>query len=336
MSNKNQSSSKNARKIQLKDANRVVVLNQLVDGVVKSKQQSLLVIQYQCQGESCSGVLHVSRLAAYNRTDRDVLFGKIQVGDKLPGLKVVGVVPPAGDRHFTSVTLSALEPLKDAQEEQRKARQAARQAREAEKKAVAQSLNGSVVSATVKQLAFSMKDGAPTDHVFGAFVETEKAGHRISGLLHVSRMHGGNGAKVDRLAGALETREPFKLVLSITETGQVSFSELDVKDAELKAAQAAEAARKATEAEKALTVIREAIASGTAENSPFLAKVTVNLLEQNGGVEAEFCGLRVLVSSEDLAIRACDMKGKGHTIKLVALEEKGGVISARRYIKTQK
>lgn len=327
------SGSKNSRSKGSKqqDSNCVVTLGLKVDGVVKSKGPQAAVISYQVTNHTCSGVLHVGQMPSFVRAERDAFFAALQVGQKVPGLEVVGVEAPSSGRQFTSVRLSALQPLKTAQEEARKAIEAARVARQEEKQALTVGLNGKVVVATVKQMAQSKAVASEPSSFFGAFMETRVGEHKISGLLHVRAMRSDSGDKIERLATAAASQAEFELVLIVNDDGRISFSEVEVKAAKQRAAEAEVAARRATERSTALTKIREGLASGTSE--PFNATVSVNRLPQGDGIDAVYCGLTVKVSSDDLALRPENLRGKGHTVKLVALSEQDGVVTAKRFLK---
>ncbi len=317
------------------DANVNVTLGLMVDAIVEKKGEQSVVLSYQVNGVTCSGVLHVSQFGSFERQKRDQLFAAVQEKQELKGLQVIEVVPPSGDRRFTSVRLSALKPLKANVEEQRKASEASRIARQVERKGIVESAKGTVVQCKVKELGIAPAKEGKEEHCYGAFLFADLNGHRISGLLHVSRMLNSSDDKVTRLQEAKAAGDKLEVVLNVGNDGRIFFSETQVKAAKQKADKAEAEARKAVELGQKVQLVRQWLADGIAEQNPFLAKVTVNRLPENQGIEADFGGLLVKVSSEDLQIPAQNLKGRNHTVKLVALSEENGVITAKRFLKTK-
>lgn len=311
------------------DANAVVTVGLIVDATVVKKGEQSVVLNYAVNGNQCSGVLHVSQFGSTERQKRDQLFSSVQEGQELKNLQVIEVVSPSGDRRFTSVRLSALAPLKASAEEQRKSAEATRLARQVDRKTTIDSLNGKVVTAKVKDLGIAPAKDGKEEHCYGAFLVTDVRGHRISGLLHVSRMLNSDD-KVTRLKDAKTAGEELEVVLKVGDDGRIAFSESEVKGAKQKAEQAAAQERKAAERELKLQELRQQLSDGTASQSPFHAKVTVNRLPEGLGLEADYCGLVVKVSNEDLQLLPQDLKGRNHTLKLIALSEENGVITAKR------
>lgn len=332
MSKKNQ----NRAPKKVNDANAVVSLGLNVNGVIAKKNDQSVVVNYVVDGVTCSGVLHVSQFGSTERPKRDQLFAAVQEKQELKGLQVIEVVKPSGDRRFTSVRLSALVPLKANAEEQRKASEAARQARQTERDATIASLKGKIVSAKVKDLGNKPATAEKEAHCYGAFLTFDVGSHRISGLLHVSRMLNGSDDKEERLKDAKATGASIEVVLHRDDRNRIYFSETDVKATRLKEEKVAQDAQKAAEQEFLLKQLRESLADGSAAEKPFNCKVTVNRLPEGQGIEADYCGLLVKVSSEDLAILPQNLKGRNHTVKLVALSEENGVVTAKRFIKVKK
>ncbi len=314
----------------IKDNNSAVVSGSIINGAeVTEKRQQAVVMKYELNGNTCTGVMHVSQFPSTERHVRDRMFAEVTVGAKFDGLEAaVEPADKAKGRRFTSVRLSGRAPME-------KAAQARRQEREDQRKAFDELVNrtsGKVVTATVKKLAFAKdkESGQETDHCFGAFLNCQVEGVEISGLLHTSRMTGKNRA--EQLVERYQDGTTFEVVLSKTDKG-VSFSEVDVQAAREAAAAAERDQRQAGERENFLSLISEALTAGTAEKMPFPARVTENRLDCNGGVSCVACGVRVEVSSEDLEIPAQNMRGIGHQVKLFAVGIEDGVISAKRYIK---
>lgn len=331
MSKKNQN--RGLKKVN--DANAVVTLGLIVDAIIVKKGEQSVVLNYNVNGVTCSGVLHVSQFGSTERPKRDQLFAAVQEQQELKGLQVIEVIRPSGDRRFTSVRLSALAPLKASAEEQRKSHEAARQARQAARKAMIESLNGTVVNAKVKDLGIAPAKEGKEEHCYGAFLVTDAGGHRISGLLHLSNMTNGSDDKVTRLKEAKTAGDVLEVVLNAGNDGRIRFSETEVKALKQRIERQAAREREAAAQAQKLQALRQSLADGSAAQSPFLAKVTVNRLPEGQGIEAEYCGLVVKVSSEDLAIPPQNLKGRNHTVKLIALSEENGVIKAKRFQKTK-
>lgn len=317
-----------------KDNNSSVTNGSVINGAsVTQKLQQAVVLSYKFDNKDCTGVMHVSQFPSTDRAQRDKMFADCEVGTTYDGLEAsVEVADKSKGRRFTSVRLSGRAVLEKAEKSKREAVQAERQARESAVASAIESINGKVVKATVKKLAFS-KDPATkteTDHCFGAFLKTQVGDVEVSGLLHTSRMTG--KSRIDRLVAAYEASSELEVAVAVTEKG-VAFSEEGVSEAKQRAAEAVRNARLANEAEGFLSCVREALAAGTADKLMFPAKVTENRLDNNGGVIAVACGVRVEVSSDDLAIPAANLRGTGHQLKLVPVSEKDGVVTAKRVVK---
>lgn len=319
------------------DKNSVVTTGAIINGAeVTEKRQQAVVLKYNFGANACTGVMHVSQFPSLERSVRDQMFAEVVVGAKFDGLEAAVEAPnKAEGRRFTSVRLSGRAPLQRAADQKREAQQAERKQRESAQAEALESVDGKVVSATLKKLAFAKhpETKQETDHCFGAFLVTNVNGVEVSGLLHTSRMVG--KGRIDRLiAAAQEEGTVFEVVASKTEKG-ISFSEEGVKAAKEQAVAAEREQRQSGERENFLVCIREALAAGTAEKMHFPAKVTANRLDSSGGVSCEACGVRVEVSSADLAIPASNMRGIGHQVKLVAIAEQDGVITAKRFVKSK-
>lgn len=332
MSNSN-STSKGTKSMQ--DQNSVVENGAIVNGAqVTEKRQQAVVLKYSFAGKDCTGVMHVSQFPSLDRASRDKMFAEATIGSIYDGL--VAEVEPADKskgRRFTSVRLSGRSPLEKAAESKRDAARAERQARETALSDAIKAVDGMVVMATVKKLAFAKdpQTKQESDHCFGAFLKTEVGGVEVSGLLHNSRMLGKN--RIERLLASYEDGSAIEVVASVTDKG-VSFSEEGVKAAKDKAIADERAAKQASEAENFRTIVREALTAGTAEKLAFPAKVTVNRLDAGDGVSCTACGCKVEVSSEDLAIPAKNMRGIGHQLKLVPVSvSEDGTVHAKRYVK---
>jgi hypothetical protein len=301
---------------------------------VTQKLPQAVVLAYEVNGKSCSGVMHVSQFPSLDRQTRDKIFTTTEVGSEFNDL--IAEVEPADKtkgRHFTSVRLSARAALVQAAEQQRQAAQAAREEKEKAYEQAVKASDGQVVIATVKSLAFSkdQQTKKETDHCFGAFLKATVQGVEVSGLLHVSRMQGRD--RVERLAGSFTAGTTFEVLATMTEKG-LSFSEHGVKAAKEAAAAAQRAAAKADESSKFLACIREALAAGKGAKTPFPAKVVENGLESGAGIVAEVCSVRVEVSAADLDMQPKHLRGTGHQLKLVALAvSDDGVITGKRYTK---
>ena len=334
MANNNTTTSTKGNK-GMQDNNSVVTNGAIINGAeVNEKREQAVVLKYEFGGKSCTGVMHVSQFPSTDRAQRDRMFAATNVGDQFNNLEA-SVEPADKDkgRRFTSVRLSGRSTVVKFEQTQRQAAKEEREAREKAQSDAIASVDGKVVKATVKKLAFSKdpQTKQETDHCFGAFLKTDVAGVEVSGLLHTSRMLG--KGRIERLVAAFEQDSSFEVVVSVTDKG-VSFSEEGVNAAKEKAIADERSAKQAGERDKFLGCIREALAAGTAEKMPFGAKVTANRLDANDGISAESCGARVEVSSDDLAIPAKNLRGVGHQVKLVAIAVSDeGVITAKRYIK---
>ncbi len=331
MSNNNNNTQNSAKS---QDNNAVVTTGAVINAAeVISKSDKAVVVKYDFGGKSCTGVMHVSQFPSTDRNVRDQMFSDAVVGNKYDGL--VAEVEPADKaqgRRYTSVRLSGRAFVAKQQEQQRQTAQQERQNRESAHANAVTSVDGKVVKAVITKLAFS-KDPATrqdTSHYFGAFLQCEVDGVKLSGLLHTSRMLGND--RPQRLADSQTAGTVFEVVATVTDKG-ISFSEEGVKGAKEKAVADDRAAKQSAESDSFLTLVRDALAAGTAGKMPFQAKVSENRLDDGQGISAVACGLTVEVSSDDLGIPAKNLRGIGHQVKLVAVSEKDGVVTAKRYTK---
>lgn len=318
------------------DNNSVVKKGDLIaKATVTSKLDRAVVLSYTHNGKQCTGVMHVSQFPALDIPQRDEMFASTAVNAEFCNLEAdVELADKSKGRRFTSVRLSGRAPLEKAAKAQHEQRQNDRRQRESAHADAVKAADGQLVLATIKTLAFSKdpETKQETDHCYGAFLKTEVNGVEVSGLLHTSRMTG--KARVERLLECYAAGGKLEVVATLTDKG-LSFSEQDVQRAKEASAQKQREERQQTERDAFLSCIRDALATGTAEKMQFPAKVTDNRLAAGSGVTCEACGVQVEVSSADLNIPANNMKGNGHTVKLVATGEKDGVISAKRYVKSK-
>ncbi|MBX9685066.1 MAG: hypothetical protein K2X27_00115 [Candidatus Obscuribacterales bacterium] len=319
----------------IKDNNAVVTDGSIINGAkVTEKRQQAVVLEYSVNGNTCNGVMHVSQFPSTDRVKRDELFAAANVGDVFDNLKanVEGPDEKQG-RRFTTVRLSGRAIAEQTAEQQRQAAKEARQNRETALANAIASVDGKVVKATIKDLALAKdkETGKETDHCYGAFLKTVVGDVEVSGLLHTSRMTGRD--RVQQLIDLHGAGQPFDALVTVTEKG-VAFSLDGVKEAKEQEATAKREQAKASERDSFLSLVRDAIAGGTNEKMPIQAKVTANRLATGGGISAEGCGCRFEVSSADLDIPAENMKGVGHTVKLVPVSvNEDGVITGKRYKK---
>jgi hypothetical protein len=310
-----------SKNIKLVDNNAVVANGaKILTAVVTEKRDSAVILKYEFGGKECTGVMHVSQFPSLEFAERDALFAAVQVGDSIDSLEA-SVVPPDAKqgRKFTSVHLSGRSLLQKEREQQRLAAKQERDNREAAFNAAIAKVNGTVVTAVMAKLAYSKdpKSKQFDGHFFGAFLECDVDGVKLSGLLHISRMAGGDRSK--RLVDGVDGAKTVQVLASVTEKG-LSFSEEGVKDA-----------LAAADAVKFLTEVQTALADG--KEISFLAKLTENRLETGGGVTASYRGAQVEVSNDDLALDPKLTKGTGRQLKLVPLRVENGVIVAKRFRK---
>lgn len=103
------------------DNNASVQPGARIDGVFTKKLATAMVVGFTFDGKRCSGVLHVSQFPSENRAERDKMFEVARVGMPAPGLTVIEVQPPEGDRRFTSVRLTSRTTGKDMKMERKNA-----------------------------------------------------------------------------------------------------------------------------------------------------------------------------------------------------------------------
>lgn len=319
------------------DQNSVVKTGDVIPSAfVLSKLEKAVVLAYTHNGRRCTGVMHVSQFPSLEIAQRDQLFAQCEVNSEFYNLHAeVEPADKSKGRRFTSVRLSGRAPLEQAAKANREQAQVQRRQKESAHADAVQAVQGKVVQATIKSLAFSKVQKTDpetkkvtmeeTDHCYGAFLKVDVDGVEVSGLLHTSRMTG--QARVERLLAVYAEEGTMEVVATLTDKG-LSFSEQDVQ--KLK-----EAAQQQTERESFLSCVREALANGTADKMQFPAKVTDNRLQSGGGVSCVACGVRVEVSSEDLSIPANNMRGNGHNVKLVPISVEGEVIKAKRFVKSK-
>ncbi len=311
------------------DQNNVVKTGDMIEkAIVTSKIDRAVVLSYTHNGRKCTGVMHVSQFPALEIPQRDQMFADTNVNSEFTNL--LAEVEPADKskgRRFTSVRLSGRAPLEQAAKEKREQAQVQRRQRESAHAEAVKAVQGKVVLATIKELAFSKdpETKKETDHCYGAFLKVEVDGVEVSGLLHTSRMTG--KARVERLLEVFAQAGTLEVIATQTDKG-LSFSEQDVQKVK-------EEAHQQTERESFLSCIREALANGNADKMQFPAKVTENRLPSGGGVSCVACGTCVEVSSEDLDIPANNMRGNGHTVKLVPISVEGEVVRAKRFVKSK-
>ncbi|MDZ4837636.1 MAG: hypothetical protein SGJ27_27945 [Candidatus Melainabacteria bacterium] len=94
------------------DHNAAVQVGMRIDGTFTHKLETAMVVSFKLDGKPCSGVLHVSQFPSEERAMRDQMFGVATIGMPAPGLTVIGVEPPSGDKRYTRVRLTS-RPLKD-------------------------------------------------------------------------------------------------------------------------------------------------------------------------------------------------------------------------------
>lgn len=102
-----QTSAPTSTRSNIVDNNSVVTKGMVVSGRFAKKFAAFCVINFVVDGKNCSGTLHVSQFPSENRADRDTMFAFAKPGMPAPNLTVIEVIPPSGDKRFTSVRLSS-------------------------------------------------------------------------------------------------------------------------------------------------------------------------------------------------------------------------------------
>lgn len=334
---KNTKNTKNTKS--MKDNNSVVENGSIINGaVVTKKLDSAVVLSYKVGDTDCTGVMHVSQFPSIKREERDAMFAAAAEGTSYDKLEATVEGPDKSKgRQFSCVRLSGRSVLEQEQKQQRQNRETARKERENKQQDAITAVAGKVVNATLKKLAFAKdpQTKEESDHCFGAFLETDVNGVKVSGLLHTSRMIG--KGRIDRLVEAASSTEPanFEVVVEVTEKG-VAFSEAGVEAAKEAAAAAAKMEKESGERENFLGYVRGWLAEGSAEKSPFQAKISENRLASGGGISCVAFGCKFVVSQDDLSSNVVNhTKGIGHVMKLVAVSvEEDGTVRAKQYIKS--
>lgn len=322
----------------MKDNNSVVTNGLVINGAVLTKKlDSAVVLAYKVGDNDCTGVMHVSQFPAIKREDRDSMFANATEGMSFDGLEAaVEAADKSKGRHYTCVRLSGRSVLEKEVKAKREERETARKERDTKQSEAISAVNGKVVNATLKKLAFAKdpETKEETDHCFGAFLETDVDGVKVSGLLHTSRMVGKN--RIDRLVEAASAEKAsFEVVVEITEKG-VAFSESGVKEAKEKEAVDAKLAKDASERDNFLACVRSWIEEGSTEKSPFQTKISENRLSSGGGVTCVGFGCKFVVEQSDLSPNVVShTKGVNHVLKLVAIAvNEDGTVKAKQYIKS--